>query len=525
MESRYRIWPLFTAMVVLVVAGAGLVQPTVLSRFAYAAEKGRLQAEREEIANAPVSEEFSGALQDLSRAFRMAAGQVRPAVVNIDTRSLSSFRERLDNLPESLRRHLEEQLGDRLDEEDLDDLNAEVGRGSGMVVDAEGGFILTNNHVIEGADEIVVTLSDGRRRDAEVVTVDTKTDLALLRIDADRLHQVVFGDSENIEVGDFVLAIGSPLGYRQSVSHGIVSAKGRDQAILDYSNFIQTDAAINPGNSGGPLINLRGEVVGMNTAIATRTGMDNGIGFAIPARQIKAVLPYMLAGEEIERGYLGVVIRSVRDDREVAESFGWTEPYGVLVDQEPLPGGPADLAGLRRGDIIVGIDGQQMGWAADLQETIAATRPGTTVEMEIWRDERLQTLHIRVGKQPEGFSTRQRFAPTRIPEAEEEETQIAGVQIPELGMTVATLDSHLAARYGWQDEPRGVVVIEVEPDGPADDALLRVGNLIVEVQRDEVTSATQFRRAVRRQLADSDEVRVYMKSTPVMSAYRVIRVD
>ncbi|UCG33570.1 MAG: trypsin-like peptidase domain-containing protein [Phycisphaerales bacterium] len=525
MESHYRIWPLFIVLIVLLIAVAGIVQPTVLSRFTYAAEKGRLQAEREEIANAPVSDEFSGALRDLSRAFRMAAGHVRPAVVNIDTRSVSSFRERIENLPESLRRHLEEQLGDQLDEGDLDDLNTEFGRGSGMVVDAQGGFILTNNHVIEGADEIAVTLSDGRRRDAEVITVDTKTDLALLRIDADRLHQVVFGNSDEVEVGDFVLAIGSPLGYRQSVSHGIVSAKGRDQAILEYSNFIQTDAAINPGNSGGPLINLRGEVVGMNTAIATRTGMDNGIGFAIPARQIKAVLPYMLAGEEIERGYLGVVIRGVRDEREVAESFGWPEPYGVLIDQEPLSGGPADRAGLRRGDIIVGIDGRQMGWAADLQETVAATRPGTTVEMEVWRDERLQTLRVRVGKQPEGFSTRQRFVPSRMPEADEDDTEIAGVEIPELGMIVATLDSHLAGRHGWQDEPRGVVVIEVEPDGPAEAALLRVGDLIVEVQRDEVFSATQFRRAVRRSLADGDEVRVYMKRTPEMSAYRVIRPD
>jgi S1-C subfamily serine protease len=168
----------------------------------------------------------------------------------------------------------------------------ETGRGSGMVVDADDGLILTNNHVIEGADSIRVTLGDGRRFPATPVSVDTMTDMAVIQIDAPHLHEVVFGNSGDLEVGDFVLAIGSPFGYSQSVSHGIVSAKGRTQfGMLDYTNFIQTDASINPGNSGGPLVNLFGEVVGMNTAIATRTGADSGIGFAIPSNRIRAWLP------------------------------------------------------------------------------------------------------------------------------------------------------------------------------------------------------------------------------------------
>ena len=167
----------------------------------------------------------------------------------------------------------------------------------------------------------------------------------------------------------------------------------------------------------------------------------------------------------------------------------------------------------------------QMGWAADLQETVAATKPGSTVDMDIWRDNRLQTLRLRIGKQPEGFSTRQPYRPRFLGEPDETETEIAGVGIPELGMTVATLDSDLAGRHGWEDEPRGIVVIEIEPDGPAAAALLRVGDLIVEVQRDDVVSATQFRRTVRRRLAERDDIRVYMKRTPEMSAYRLIRVD
>ena len=521
MQARRRVWPYFLVLAGLAVISLGIIRPELLTRFAYAAQKGRLQAAREELARVPGAEEPAAALHELSRAFRLVVDMVGPGVVNIDTETrVGSLRQRLENLPEGLRERLEQHLPEgRLD---LDaPPRREIGRGSGMIVDAEAGFILTNSHVVEGADRITVTLWDGRRRHAQVVSTDAMTDLAVVKIDADQLHQVVFEDSDELEVGDFVLAIGNPLGYRQSVSHGIVSAKGRNEALLDYSNFIQTDAAINPGNSGGPLVNLRGRVVGMNTAIATHTGLDSGIGFAIPTEQILTVLPYLLSGEEIVRGYLGLVIRSVREDREVAATFGWDQPYGVLLAADPLAGGPAERAGLRRGDIVLAIDGQRMDGAADLSDAIARAKPGSRVVMDLWRDQATHQVRVRVGKQPEGFSTRSYL---QAPRSAPVQPEAAAVEIPELGLSVTTLDSDLAERHGWPDEPHGVVVTAVEADGPAADAGLRVGDLIVEVQRTEVVSATRFHRAVRQRLQEHDEVRVYVKRTPQQMTYMLLRV-
>jgi serine protease Do len=523
METRHRVWPWLVVPVALAALVIGLAQPEVFTRFAYAAEKGRLQAEREGLSGLASAGESSVALQELSQAFRLAAGTVQPAVVNIDTMThLESLQEQMERLPDSLREYFQQQVPEN--HPDLDDApRMERGRGSGMIVDAAGGLILTNNHVVSGADEITVRLSDGRRRSAELVSSDTKTDLAVIRIDAENLHEVIFGDSDSLQVGDFVLAIGSPLGYSQSVSHGIVSAKGRDESTFRniYTNFIQTDASINPGNSGGPLVNLRGEVVGMNTAIATRTGVDNGVGFAIPARQIKAVLPYLLAGEQVVRGYLGVVIQGVKQNRELAATFGWNEPYGVMVTDHPLPGGPAERAGLRLGDVILEVDGEKMESAGDLQETIARSKPNTLVTMLIWRDESEREMRVKVGRQPDDFTMR---APIRLRRSTPAPMELEGIDVSEIGLSVQTLDSALAERFGWEEESYGAVVVTVEEDGPAAEARLVVGDLIQEVQNDRVDSATGFRRAIRERLKTYDDVRLYVKSSTGSGGYRLLRI-
>jgi len=512
MQQQNRVWPWLLTMGLAVVLSITLIQSDILSRISYAAEKGRLQADREQLIRlaGDRSHPGSGALTELSQAFRLVAKNVRPAVVNIDTTTQSaSLQERIERMPEGLRREFRNQLP-----ENHPELGGapqiETGRGSGMIVDADDGLILTNHHVIEGADTISVTLGDGRRFPATRVSVDTMTDMAVIQIDASHLHEVVFGDSGELEVGDFVLAIGSPFGYSQSVSHGIVSAKGRTQfGMLDYTNFIQTDASINPGNSGGPLVNLFGEVVGMNTAIATRTGADSGIGFAIPSNRIRAWLPDLLSGRPVVRGYLGSVIQSVREQREQAIGLGWEDEYGVLIPRGPIKGGPADRAGIQANDIIVAIDGERTETAADLQEMIARTRPGTQISMDVWRKKRLRSVRVEIEAQPEHFSTRETPSRLRLPE-ESRDAEPETAYANGLGLEVETLDSELAERFGWESESGGVVVTEVESAGAAN-RVLRPGDLILEVQGDDVQSAPEFWRRVVPQLVDGESIRLSIK--------------
>jgi serine protease Do len=493
MDSRPR--NALTVLTAVIVFGGILLlsQSDVLTRISFAAEKGRIQADREELARL-------GHLADLSRAFRLVAREVGPAVVNIDTTSGQErlTEEQLEDLPEAWRRMFRDHP-----------LPQDRGLGSGMVVKGDAGLILTNFHVVEDAEMVLVTLKDGQRFEAELVSSDPKTDLAVIRIDADHLHDVRFGDSDAMEVGDFVLAIGSPLGYESTMSHGIISAKGRSTrtGMTIYENFIQTDASINPGNSGGPLVNLNGEVVGMNTAIATRTGVNNGVGFAIPANRITRLLPYLLTGEEIVRGYLGVMIQSVREHREEAAALGWDGGYGVLVSAL-VPDGPGEQGGLQPEDIILTIDGKEMRSSEHLQDTIAYMPPGTKAAVEVWRGGDRQQLELEIGRQPEDFVTRAPAFPLLGPEPPVEE----GFALGDLGLTVRTLDSELAERYGWPEERTGVVVVEVTPGGPAAEEGLQVGDLIAELQGEEVVSAARLAREVESRLENDQGVRLYVRS-------------
>src|SRR5690606_36748636 len=241
------------------------------------------------------------------------------------------------------------------------------------------GHILTNNHVVESADEIKVKFSDDREVTAKVVGTDPPTDLALLKIDDPRVTPVALGDSDHLEVGDWVLAIGNPFGLPQTVSAGIVSAVGRaNVGIVDYEDFIQTDAAVNPGNSGGPLVDLQGRVVGINTAIASRTGGNNGIAFAIPINMSKDVVEQLLARGSVTRGHIGIIISDL--DPEMAKTFEYTGSKGILV-QDVAPDSPASQAGLRGGDIITSLDGQPVTALARFRAEIAKKAPGTAVKL------------------------------------------------------------------------------------------------------------------------------------------------
>ncbi len=349
--------------------------------------------------------------------------------------------------------------------------------GSGFIID-KAGYILTNNHVVEGTDEIRVKLANDTELDAEIVGRDPKTDLALIRIKTDHpLKPLPLGDSDKLEVGDWVIAIGNPFGLGHSVTAGIVSAKYRRIGAGAYDNFIQTDAPINPGNSGGPLLNMAGEVIGINTAIFTRSGGSIGIGFAIPINMAKQLLPQLKKGKVV-RGWLGVMIQKITP--ELKEKLGLEEAKGALV-ADVVEGGPADKAGIKRGDVIVSFDGKEIYEMNDLPYIVATTPVGKKVEVIVIRKGRKKKFRVRIGEMKE-----------------EEVAQASEKESLELGMVVKELTPSLAQRFDISPDEEGLVVVQVEQPSPASEAGLRPGDLILEVDQKKVTDIDQFNRLLSR---------------------------
>jgi serine protease Do len=346
--------------------------------------------------------------------------------------------------------------------------------GSGFIIDGDGS-ILTNNHVVENASKIVVKLSDDQEYEAKVIGRDAKTDIAVIKINAKTsLSAANFGDSDGLEVGEWVVAIGNPFGLDSTVTSGIVSAKGRHIGQGPYDNFIQTDASINPGNSGGPLINLRGEVVGINTAIFSRTGGNIGIGFAIPINLVKELLPQLRGKGKVVRGYLGVLIQKVTP--EIAESLGMERGYGALV-ANVSKAGPADKAGVKVGDVIVEFDGKEIKDSGDLPIIVARTPVERKVRMKVLRDKKDAYLNVVVG------------------ELKDEEVVAAAPEKGELGLTVQRLTPQMAESLGVE-RAEGVVVTAVEPGSAADESGIRRGDVIVEVDRKAVRNLEDYKKAV-----------------------------
>jgi serine protease Do len=347
--------------------------------------------------------------------------------------------------------------------------------GSGFIIDSDGS-ILTNNHVVENAQKIVVKLSDGDQEyEAKVVGRDPKTDIAIIKINSKtNLPAASLGDSDRLEVGEWVVAIGNPFGLDSTVTSGIVSAKGRHIGQGPYDNFIQTDASINPGNSGGPLINLRGEVIGINTAIFSRTGVNIGIGFAIPVNLVKELLPQLRGKGKVTRGYLGVLIQKVTP--EIAESLGMDKPVGALVANVSKDG-PAEKAGVKVGDVIVEFDGKEVKDSGDLPIIVARTPVDKKARMKVLRDKKEVNLTVTVG------------------ELKEEEVVAAVPEKGELGMTVQRLTPQIAESLGL-DKAEGVVVTVVEPGSAADEAGIRRGDVIMEIDRKAIRNLDEYKKAV-----------------------------
>jgi S1-C subfamily serine protease len=354
-----------------------------------------------------------------------------------------------------------------------------------VIIDSAAGMILTNHHVVEDSDSIQVRLQDGRRYPAQIVGSDPPTDLAVIRIEADNLASLQLGDSDALEVGDPVMTVGNPFGLQGTVSKGIVSAVNRytPAGIISYEGFIQTDAVINPGNSGGPLVNMRGEIVGINTAIESSTGGFDGVGFAIPSARIKNVLPALVKGERVQRGFLGVHISDAgyTDD---ARALGWEEPHGIMINRVQ-DDSPAQRAGLQARDIILRLDGRLMQRTEQLTEAVAARAPGTDVVLDLWRNQREVSVKVTLAPQPQDFRVRQRFEP---PDE---------VDLSELGLVARTLDDELARRLDLhQPLPAGVAVVEVHNDSRAAAAGIAVGDVITQVNGLAVEDSNDFRRAL-----------------------------
>jgi serine protease Do len=353
--------------------------------------------------------------------------------------------------------------------------------GSGVIVSSDG-LILTNNHVIERTDRIRVTLSNREDYDASIVGVDPKSDLALIRLKGrvPRLKPLPFGDSSKLRLGDMVIAVGNPFGVGQTVTMGIVSAKGRaNMGIVDYEDFIQTDAAINPGNSGGALINMRGELVGINTAILSRTGGYQGIGFAIPSNMARPIMASLLKSGKVVRGWLGVAIQELTPD--LAQAMGLKESRGVLI-ADVTPGSPAARAGLRRGDVVLRIDGQEVQSTGQLRNVVAEHSPGTTLKLDLQRKGKTSTVEVKLGEQP---------AAVARPGQVERQGLLGGLGLGELG-------PEQRSRYRIPAEIRkGVVVETVFPGSPAASQGLRPGDVILEVNGTPVDSVARFNQIYR----------------------------
>lgn len=437
----------------------------------------------QQVAEAQAAQGNLQTAQDLSTAFRNVANALRPSVVSVQmTKKMSAPRgggrgQLPPGLPPEFRRFFEDFEGGQGVPREMPE---QSGIGSGVIV-RDDGYVLTNNHVVEGADTLLVQLSDGRELEAEVVGTDPETDLAVLKIEADNLQAATLGDSEEIQVGDWVLAIGSPFQLEQTVTAGIISAKNRVQHIIrggGFEDFLQTDAAINPGNSGGPLVNLQGEVVGINTAILSRSGGYNGIGFAIPTGLARPVMESIIDSGNVRRGFLGAQLSDIPP--EVAENNNLTTRSGAYIS-DVLPGQPADKGGLQSGDIVTSLNGRRVRNWSQFRNLIASLGPGATVEMEVLRDGKEVDLEVTLGERTEEAMAQ--FAPSQ-----------PGIL---LDARLQPLNADTAEQLGYEGIESGLLVMQV---ARGSETGLRAGDVITAAQGRPVSTVAEL--AAAKQQAD-----------------------
>jgi len=436
----------------------------------------------------PLSPELAQ-MQNFSKAFVAVSKEVLPVVVSISTSKVIKQSPREDLFPPLFREFFKDF---QLPEPESQPLQ---GLGSGVIV-SKDGYILTNNHVVKNADDIKITLYDKRRFEAKLVGADPLTDVAVVKIEGHDLPVARLGNSDEVEIGEWVLAVGNPLYLYSTVTAGIVSAKGRAIGILQsqqeeeseessqgsyaIENFIQTDAAINPGNSGGALVNLKAEVIGINTAIATQTGGYMGYGFAIPINLAKKIMADLIEKGYVTRAWLGIAMRNVDDL--VAQRYGMDHPTGVIIEKV-MEDSPAEKAGLKPLDIILKIDGKEMNSSNEVQNAIALRKPGEIVTLSILRDGKPMKIQVKLGQRETGK--------TKTAETSTEEG------IPKLGLSVKTLTPELKAQYEEYEDAEGVLVTAVEPNSAGYEAGIRKGDLITQIEDIPITSVSDYKKAIR----------------------------
>ena len=408
-------------------------------------------------------------------SFADVAERLNPAVVNIDaTARATSSGRRTRGLPVPDSPEMFERQPDRQQRE-----TPRRGAGTGFLIDAKG-YILTNHHVIDGADRIMVRLTDGRSLRAERIGSDPDTDIALIKVSSSQpLPFAPLGNSDSLRVGEWVVAIGNPLAYEHTVTVGVVSFIGRKLFDSSLDRYIQTDAAINFGNSGGPLINARGEVIGINSAISSRA---SNIGFAVPINQASEILPQLREKGYVSRGYVGIMLRDV--DADLQRSLGLKSTSGALV-QDVTPGSPGARAGIRAYDVVVGVDGRGISGNDDLIQLIAAREPGSVASLQVVRDGRAMSMTLKLAERP----LRERRADSPEDTPEPSSRRDVG-----LGISVRELDREFQQRFRLQEGVEGVIVSRVEPLSPGFDADIERGHIVLEVNRRPVRSVEDYRR-------------------------------
>lgn len=418
-----------------------------------------------------ISQKSINILTETGEAMAEVAEAVKPTIVNIST-------TRTVKIQAGQNPFLEDPFFRRFfgDQSKMPKERKTASLGSGVIVSSDG-YILTSSHVVQGADDINVTLSDKREFKGKIIGYDAMTDLGVIKIDADNLPTIKWGNSDKLRVGETVLAFGSPYGLSQTVTSGIVSAVGRaNVGIADYEDFIQTDAAINPGNSGGALVNVKGELIGINTAIFSTSGGYQGIGFAIPTSMAKAVMDSLITKGKVIRGWLGVTIQPLT--RELAKQFNLKEEKGALVG-DVTEGGPAEKAGLQRGDVITEYEGKKVDEPYQLRNMVANTAPGQEVEIKIIRGSKTETKKVTVGEIP---------VQMQKPSKGEFNNLLKGV-------TVQNLTPDVYSQLNLPKRLKGVVVSEVAEDSPATMALIQ-GDVIQEINRQKIANVTEYEKVV-----------------------------